>query len=150
MQAKDRVNKFLQCRKVSIMRTETPRQFPNPFDRIEIGTVGRKEIELQPKAMLVKPRLKNNCIVMPGVVCNYDYLSIRAGMANKDSQKSLECLGVKGCHGERHEAAIGRTDSPEHRHRLAGRRVIKDGIGVFRRNPHDAPGSMLREMAFIA
>ena len=77
------------------MPTETPGRLPNPFDRIEIGAVGRKEIELQPKAMLVKPRLKNSGMVMPGVVCNHDYLSIRAGMTNKDSQKSLECLGVE-------------------------------------------------------
>jgi len=92
---KDRVHQFLQFREVSIMPTETPGRLPNPFDRIEIGAVGRKEIELQPKAMLVKPRLKNSGMVMPGVVCNHDYLSIRAGMTNKDSQKSLECLGVE-------------------------------------------------------
>ena len=92
---KDRVHQFLQFREVSIMGTETPRQFPNPFNRIEIGAVGRKKIELEPKAMLVKPRLKKGGMVMPGVVCNHDHLSIRAGMTKKDSQKSLECLGVE-------------------------------------------------------
>jgi hypothetical protein len=86
------------------MCAETPRQLPNPFDPIEIGTVGRKKIELQPKAMLVKPRLKNSRMVMPGVVCNPDHLSIRAGMTNKDSQKSLECLGVEH---------LGRMGEPE-------------------------------------
>src|SRR4030065_2258154 len=92
--SKDRVHEFLQFREVSIMRTETPRQFPNPFNRIGIRAVGRKKIELEPKAMLVKPRLKNSRMVMPGVVCNDDHLPIRAGMTNKDPQKSLECLGV--------------------------------------------------------
>ena len=44
--SKDRVQQFLQLRKVSIVCAETPRQLPNPFDRIEVGTVGRQEEEL--------------------------------------------------------------------------------------------------------
>lgn len=83
--SKDRVHEFLQFREVSIVRTETPLQLPNPFNRIEIGAIGREKTELQPKAMLVKPRLKNSRMVMPSVVCDHDHLSIRAGMANKDS-----------------------------------------------------------------
>ena len=131
------------------MRTETPRQFPNPFNRIEIRAVGRKKIELEPKAMLVKPRLKNSRMVMPGVVCNDDHLPIRAGMTNKDPQKSLECLGVECLGRLGDQAPVGRADGPVHRHRLAGRRMIEDGIGVFRGNPHDAPGPVLLKMASI-
>lgn len=146
---KDGVHEFLQFREVSIMRTKTPGQLPNPFDRIDIGTVGRKKIDLQPKAMLVKPRQKNSCMVMPGVVCNHDHLSIRAGMTKKDSQKSLECLGVERLGRLGDQAPVGRADGPVHRHRLAGRRMIEDRIGVFRGNPHDAPGPVLLKMASI-
>jgi len=147
--SKDRLHELLQFRKVSIMRTKTPRQLPDPFDRIEVGAVGRKKIELQPKAMLVKPRLKNSRMVMPGVVCNHDHLSRLAGMTNKDSQKVLECLGVERLGRLGDQTSVGRADGPEHRHRLMGRRMIEDGIGIFRGNPHDAPGPMLLKMAFI-
>lgn len=147
--SEDRVHQFLQFSKISIVCAETPRQLPNPFDRVEIGTVGWKEIELQTKTMLEKPLVENHRMMMAGVIYNHDHFSIRASMANEGPQESLECLAVERLGRPGDQAPIGWADSPEHRHRLAGWGVIKDRIGVFRGNPHDAAGPMLLKMTFI-
>ena len=143
------VHQFLQFRKVSVMGTEAPGQLPNPFDRIEIRTIGGKEIELQPDAMLREPAVKKKRMMMAGVIDNHDHLSTRAGMANKVSQKNLECFSVERLGWPGDKASIGGADSPEHRHRLVGWRVIQDRISGFWGNPHNAAGPMLLKMAFI-
>jgi len=147
--SEDCIHQFLQSRKVSIVRAETSRQLPNPFDRVEIGTVGRKEIELQLEPMLGKPLVENKGMMMPGVIYDHDHLSIRASMTNEGAQKNLECLGIERLGRPGNQTPICWADRPEHRHRLVSWCMIKDRIGVFWGNPHDTPGAMLLKMAFI-
>lgn len=145
-----RIHQFLQLGKVSIMGAETPGQLPNPFDRIEIGTVGRKEVELQSKTMLGEPSVKNHRAMMAGVIDNHDHLSTRSGMANEGPQENLECLGVEHLGRPGDKTPVGGADRSEHRHRLVGGCMVQDRISRFRGNPHDAARPMLLKMAFIA
>jgi len=60
------------------------RQFPHPLDRIEIGTLRRKKIELNRSAMLMKPRPNPGRMMMTGVVDDQNHFSLRTGMPKDD------------------------------------------------------------------
>jgi hypothetical protein len=60
------------------------RQFSNPLDWIEIGTVQRKKIELNRSAMLMKPRPEPGRMIMTGVVDDQNHFSIRTDMPKDD------------------------------------------------------------------
>ena len=101
------------------------------------------------RAMFLDPRMKNCRVMEACIIQDQNDLSARSGVTKKNSQKDLRSFGVKGCHGERHEAAIGRTNSPEDGHGLSGRRMIEHEIGGLGGNPHDTPRAVLLKMTFI-
>ena len=145
----DGLDQILQFRKIAVMRTEAPGQLPDTFGRIEVGAVRRQEVELNSRSTIGKPRLKNRGMMEACIIHDHDHLSVRPGVTQKHSQEHLERLGVKRCNRESDEAAVGRTDGPENGHRLPGRGMKKHGIGIFWRNPHHAPRSVLLKVAFI-
>jgi hypothetical protein len=142
-------DQFLEFRKITIVRAEPPRQLPNALDGIEIGTVRRKEVELESMAMIVKPGMKNSSMTEARIIHDQDHPPVRPGMTQKQPQNGLECFGVEGRDRESNEAAVGRTDSPENGRRLLGWGVKKHMIGIFRGNPHDTPRPVLLKMTFI-
>ena len=140
---------IFQFRKITIMRTESPRQLPNALNGIEVGAVRRKEVELKSRTMIVKPGLKNSGMMESRIIHDQDHPTVRPGVTQKQPQKSQECFSVEGRDRESDEAAVGRTDGPENGHRLPGGGMKKHRIGVFRGNPHDTPRPVLLKVTFI-
>ena len=131
------------------MSTESSRQLPNTLDGIEVGAVRRQKVELNSGAMVGQPRLEIGGVMELGIIDDQKYLTIWPGVAQKQSQEHLECRGVEGRDREGDEPAVCRTDGAENGDRLPCGGVIKNGIGVFRGNPHHAPRSVLMEVTFV-
>src|SRR5579864_2430996 len=47
------------------------------------------------------------------------------------------------------QLSLTQVDRPKQGHRLSGGRMEKDGVGLFRRHPHDGARSMLLEVALV-
>src|SRR5438270_11599406 len=61
---------FLQRRKVSVVDALTTREFPNPLDRIQFGTIGRRVVQHEILPMVVSPFFVKPGMMVSGVVRN--------------------------------------------------------------------------------
>src|ERR1035438_10891745 len=68
----DDVGNALEAREVPVMDPEAAEQLPDSFDWIEIGTVGRQEMEAEGRSVGVPPLGMEACMVISGVVGDDD------------------------------------------------------------------------------
>ena len=63
-----RRDNLLQSCEITVVQAATPSQFPDPFDRIEFRTVGRKKVQAKVTGDLSPPRLMEFGMVIASVV----------------------------------------------------------------------------------
>ena len=56
-----------------VMEAKPARQFPDAFNRIELRTIGRKEVERKPRLDLLSPSLMQQRVMVLGIVENNDH-----------------------------------------------------------------------------
>ena len=145
----DTQDEFLKSVEVDVVRAETAGEFPYALDRVQIGTVGREELQAYDVAMPAKPRTKRTGMVPSGVVQDDHHNAPPASPFQQVYQKRQKALRVECGGRHRQQPAVRRTDGTEHRHLLARRRMQQHRIGVFGRNPHGAARSVLLKMALV-
>ena len=69
----DCVDDGVEEAKVAIMQTETASEFPDPLDRIEFGTVGRKKIESESGGLLFSSGQVQPRMVVFGIITDDDH-----------------------------------------------------------------------------
>lgn len=120
------------------MQAEPPRELPHAFDRVEVGTVGRKVVERELDLMLLPPLFVQFGMVEFGVVSNHDNFSTALGsLESKILHEGEECHGVETLIlATKDEFAIPEADSPEVTDALSPGMVQQRRILHLRRYPH--------------
>lgn len=145
----DGCNEVFKGGKIFVMGTETPRQFPDTLDRIEVRAIRRKKIKMKTVAVPKEPGLEQRGMMPSSIVGNHHHFPSWPGMTKEQLKEDLERLGVEGLFLESHQTSISWTDSSENSHGFSGWGMKEHGINRLRRNPHPATGTVLLEMAFV-
>lgn len=147
----DRDYDLIKARKIPIVQTQPPDQFPESLDRIEVRAVRWQKVQRKVIGVLVPPRLVEDRVMISGVVGNDDDAPATPGTADAEVlQKDLKALGIEAMRlPAKHHLAIPQTNGPKVADAATGRMVQHDGIGVLRGHPHTAARTMLLEMDFI-
>jgi len=149
----DRIHRgdnLLQSREIAVMKTAAAQQLPDPFNRIELRTVGRQEMQIEMVLHCLAPRLMQAGVVIPSVVDDRDQLAARAPVALQFSIKVPAGDGVEHAVGSRHDQfTVLESHGTEKADALAGGRVPTNGILHLRRNPHAAARTVLLKVNFI-
>jgi hypothetical protein len=140
-----------ELREVSIVKTKTADKFPNPFDGVEIRTVGRKEKQLELRLLSFSPLPVHTGVVVLGIVRDdHDATSRAARYPAELPEESPRRLRIKPLGLLlREKLAIAQTDGAKVSHGLASRMMQQNGIPDFGRDPHPTPRTMLLKMNFI-
>ena len=105
-------------------------EFPDPLNRVKIGTVGRKVIELKASLMLLAPVPMQGGVVVFGVVSNDDHASL--ALAAALVEKTRESPGRGGVKvillARENELAVAQTHRAEIAHALT--RGVMEGSGA--------------------
>ncbi len=87
--------------------------------------------------------------MISGIVEYEDHAAAAGVMTQQSLEEVLEGLGVEDGARHAYELTGSQADRAEASHRLAGWRMLQDGVLDFRRYPHTAAGAMLLEVTFI-
>ena len=141
----DRGDDVPQLGKVLVVEAAPANQFPDPFDGIEFGTIGREEVENKVVRDFVAPFFVQTGVVIASVVDDHDYLS--SGGLGDAFDLSIE---VPASAGIQHPLRRRHDQFPvlqAHRTKVtdafARWRMKADRVSDLRRNPHAAPRAML-------
>lgn len=140
-----------QFRKIAIMQTQVPNQFPDPLDWVQVRAVWRQEQKPEPRFLGEPPFFVHGGVVVFGVVNNDSNPAARSdagGVQASKERPSRNCIKLPLLSGKA-KFAIAQANSTEVSHAFSGGVMEKNGIFHFRGNPHDAPRSVLLEMDFI-
>jgi len=75
------INEILKMIKIGVVSAKLSRQFPHPFYRIQLGTVGREEFQGQRTGMFLEERMqKDSMMVLCIVQDDHHLFSSRAIM----------------------------------------------------------------------
>lgn len=140
-----------KCRKVPIVSDQSASQFPNSFDGIQFGTVGRKVFEDKARLGLESPFLVEPCVVVLRVVQDDDHPS--AGMATDAAQaleEGKERFPIEGAFfALPDELAVAQPDGAEVANALAPRKVQQDRVFRLGSYPRSASRSVLLIVNFV-
>ncbi len=105
------------------MQAATARELPHSFDRIEFGTIRRKEVQDKPVGVLFPPRLVESRVVIRSIVGNDHNPSpapTTGGAELLEKLKEARPIEFAGLQAE-HKTPIPQAHGPEIPHTLAGR-----------------------------
>jgi len=129
-------SQILESLEIDIVRAQSAGQFPGPFHRIQIGTIGRQEIQPQDTTMFMEPGTQGACMMPTGIVKHDHHLAPTTSAAQQSTQEDLKPFRVKRFGWHRHHSTIDWTNRTKDGHLLARRSMQHYGIQIFWRNPH--------------
>ncbi len=137
-----------------VVQTLSARQFPDPFDRIEFGTVGRQKVKLEMGRVQISPGFVKPCMMIGSVVHNHDDSPPRTAGTLFEMLEKCEAgfaveflfLGLPLVN----QLAIAQSNGSEVTDTLACGMVPDNGVDHFRSNPHAAARSKLLEVNFVS
>jgi hypothetical protein len=133
------------------MEATTSSEFPDAFDGVEFGAVGRDEVQAKASGADPAPGFVKSGVVVAGVVRDDD----GAPVASACDRPELAEKGVTGGGVERallapeHEATVADSDGPEVLDALACRMVKEHGVPYLGGNPHATAGAVLLEVDLV-
>src|ERR1035437_8173979 len=136
----DGSREFGQGREVSVVELESPQQFPDPFDGIELRAVGRQKVKAKPGLVDAPPLRVQACVMVFRIVGDDDHApTSRRTNPVQMAEEIPACLGIEMSKGLRTaQFAVTDPNSPEVADGLAGRCMPADGIKNLGRHPHPA------------
>lgn len=103
------------------MGVESADEFPDPLDRIQIGTVGRQEIETEGIPVFPEPGLQGSC-VMPASIVGHNYDPSPLPLVPQNlAQEYQERFPGKRIDRETRHPAILHPNRPEDAYALSSR-----------------------------
>jgi hypothetical protein len=87
--------------------------------------------------------------MIAGVVEHYDDAAAARSLAQQSLEETLEGLGIEHFAHHAHELSGAQADGAKAGHRLAGRRMLQDGVLDLRRHLHAASRTVLLEVTFL-
>src|SRR6266851_2460757 len=134
---------------VAVVSCEAPCQLPHSLDRSKLRAVGRQEKQAQLSGMAMKKGGQEFCVMISGIVEHNDHSPSGRLLAQQAPEESAESRGVEDRTHHAYELTGTQADGAEASHRLAGRRMLQDGVLDFRRYPHATARTVLLEVTFI-
>jgi hypothetical protein len=133
------------------MRTTPPGQFPDSFNRIEIGAVRRQEIQYKAPETLISIWFMQFRMMIPGVVGDNNNLLVGlAACLSQFLEKLEECFSIEsGLFAPVYKFTVVKPDGAKIAYALAGWLMAQNRIAVFWCYPHTTSGAMLLEMNFV-
>ena len=141
----------LQHREVTIMQAQTPCQLPYSLDGIQVGTIGRKEVEFKMARLPEPPSLVEARVVIVGIVRDdHDPASGSTRGLPQLLHKAEECLFVEAIiFPSKNEPAILQTNRAEVAHTVTRRMVQQHRILDLRGHPHSTARAVLLKVNLI-
>src|SRR5919206_2510618 len=133
------------------MKAEPTSKLPDPLDRIQLRTVGRKEVQAQRLSIAHSPVFVENGVMVLGIVRNHNCrppaspCDLLQGTQELEKGSSVEPLRLAA----EHQLAVSQAHCSKIANTSPRRIVQEDWLLDFRRNPHTAAGAMLPEVHFI-
>jgi len=147
----DDSREFVERAEEAVVKPKASQELPDPFDRIEFGTVRREEQQDEARLLFEPPFPMQVGVVVFGVVDDDDDATAGTAGDTPEFAKILPAgLGIEiafrlgGA-----QLSVTNADGPEVADRFSGRRVEADRVLDFRGNPHPAPAPVLLEMDLI-
>lgn len=140
-----------QLREVFVVQALPPGDFPDPLDGVELGAVRRQVIQRKPVLRLLSPAFVESGVMECGVVCNDNYPPTRV----TTGPTQLLCEGPERfpvesvCFSAVAEFPVAQANRAEIADSLPGRRMQKNRIFHFGRNPHTTPRAVLLKVDFV-
>lgn len=133
------------------MQAQTPRQLPYPLDGVQVGAVGRKEVEFKMARLPEPPRPVEACVVVVGIVRDdHDPASRFARGLLQLLHKGEERLFVEAVvFPPKNKPPILQADRAEVTHTVARRMVQQYRILDFRGHPHATARAVLLKVNLI-
>ena len=137
--------------KVLVMETKLTRQFPNAFDGIQVGTIGREVVQTEVGRLGLSPGLVHFRMMKPGIVRDdHDASASLAAPRLKEPQEVPEALPIKSIRFSLiNEPPVTQAHRPKISDALARGVVQKDRVTILRGHPHPTPGAVLLKMHLI-
>ena len=143
-------NKIVEMIKIGIVGAELPGQLPYPLYRVQVGAVRREELQGQGTHMFFEERLKDDGVMVFGIVEDDHHLFPLWATSQHESKEAHESEGVESLlFTLGYQGPLPYVDRSEQRDGFPRRRHEERGVFIFRRNPHGDPRSVLLEMAFV-
>ena len=119
------------------METKPTRQFPDPLDGIQIGTIGREIIQTEIGCLGLSPGFVHFRMMEPGIVRDdYDALASASAPLPKELQEIPEALPVKSLRlSSINEAPVTQAHRPKISDALA-RGVVQEDRVLFSGGTH--------------
>src|ERR1700730_10219262 len=141
----------LQEAEVAIMETQPAREFPDPFDGIEIRAIGWQEVQAELGSLLAAPlQMEFGAVILCVVADGQNAAAGDGANFPEHFQELPEGLSIESSDlaaEEKH--AVPQTHGGKVTHALARRMMVHDGILGLRRNPHAAARSLLLKVHFV-
>ena len=136
--------------KILVMETKLTRQFPNAFDGIQVGTIGREVVQAEVGGLGLSPGLVHFRLMKPGIVRDDDASVSLSAPPLQELQEVPEALPVKSIRfSPINEPPVTQAHRPKISHALARGVVQEDRISILRGHPPPAPGAVLLKMHLI-
>ena len=133
-----RSNQLIEYRKVAVVRAESPRKLPHALNGVEIGTVGRQEVQTYDILMGFKPWAEVLGVVPTGVVDDDDHPAVPTATADELFEKRQKRCRLKLLLSPYCQSSVPGTNRAKHADTLACWSMKHDRVCFLRRNPHDA------------
>ena len=91
----DRSNQRFKLFKIGIVGTELSRELPDPFDRVQFGAVGGKELQDQVVPVLPEERVEQDRVMVLRIVEEDHHLPRPPTVAEQPAQEALERDGIE-------------------------------------------------------
>lgn len=134
----DGCNKIIENGKITIMAALVPSQFPDPFDRVQVRTIGWQKIQLKNVSVFMQPWLELPGMMPTSVIHDDQHGAALSAVTDELSQEQLEGRGVKRFGPPRDKASVLKTHCAQKGHALARGGVQEHRVCIFRRYPHGA------------
>jgi hypothetical protein len=133
------------------MQTEPPRQFPNPFDGIQVRAVGRQVAQGEFGLLLRPPSRVQRGVMIFGVVDDHHHAPSRpSAAAPQFFQEAPGRHPIKAARfAAEEEFTVPQADSSKVADAFACGSMEQNWIVHLGRNPHPAAGAVLLKMNFI-
>lgn len=124
-------------------------KLPYPFDWIQFWTIWRQVVKPKVFAVSEKKGPIDRSMMISGIVQDDNCFSGLGAMTKKFFQEFFECHGVKRIrhHGDQFSGL--KVHGSKHRNAFTCWRMFGHRVFLLWRNPHNATGTVLLEMAFV-
>lgn len=147
----DCIDHSIKKAKVAVVQAQPAGEFPDSFDRIELRTVGRQEVQSKRWGLRLPPsEVELGSMVLRVVADRHHTAACNSALLTKHLEEFPEGLAIESARlSPNQELAVSQADGCEVPNALPRRVMIQYRILDLGRHPHPAPRSLLLKVDFV-